>query len=322
MSADPQAPAGEAAPTDIRPGDAVPASWVDVMPAAVRPYLRLMRLDRPIGVWLLFWPCVFGLALGAGAEGRAMPNLLYVLLTGIGSIVMRGAGCTYNDIVDRDFDARVARTRGRPIPSGAVGVRTAWAFAIALSLTGFAVLVSFNRFAILVGVTSLFFIACYPFMKRITFWPQAVLGLAFAYGGLMGWAAAMGSLAWPAVLIYASAIAWTIAYDTIYALQDVRDDIAIGVKSTARLFGKNVQLAVGVLYASSSIFAAIAAFLSGAGLWTLVGIGGFSLHLIWQTNQISEKISTEKALFLFRSNRDAGLLMCSGFLAQSIINGL
>ena len=249
MSADPQAPAGEAAPTDIRPGDAVPASWVDVMPAAVRPYLRLMRLDRPIGVWLLFWPCVFGLALGAGAEGRAMPNLLYVLLTGIGSIVMRGAGCTYNDIVDRDFDARVARTRGRPIPSGAVGVRTAWAFAIALSLTGFAVLVSFNRFAILVGVTSLFFIACYPFMKRITWWPQAWLGLTFNWGVLFGFAAETARLDLAAWLFYAGTFFWTLGYDTIYAQQDKEDDILIGVKSSAIKLGARSMPFMYVSYA-------------------------------------------------------------------------
>src|SRR6201986_467059 len=171
MNADPQVPGSFR--TTSQPGDAVAESWVEAMPRAVQPHLRLMRLDRPIGAWLLYWPCVFGLALGAAVQNESVPDVLYLVLTGIGAVVMRGAGCTYNDIVDRDYDARVAGTRNRPIPSGAVSVKQAWAFPLALSLVGFVILISFNPYAIAVGAASLFLVACYPFMKRLTWWPQA-----------------------------------------------------------------------------------------------------------------------------------------------------
>src|SRR5882757_7029596 len=235
MNADPQAPESPAAPS--RPADAVRTGWIDDAPRTLQPYLRLMRLDRPIGAWLLYWPCVFGLALGAAAAGRDLPNPLYVVLTGIGAVVMRGAGCTYNDIVDREYDARVTRTRGRPIPSGAVSVKQAWAFAIGQGLIGFLILIMFNRFAILLGASSLVLVVCYPFMKRITWWPQAWLGLTFNWGVLFGYAAATGALAPSAGLFYAGCFCWTLGYDTIYAHQDKEDDILIGVKSSAIRLG-------------------------------------------------------------------------------------
>ncbi len=290
-------------------------------PQTARPYVQLARLDRPIGWWLLLLPCWEGSLLASSAK-HIGPNYFHLLLFLIGAIAMRGAGSTYNDYVDREIDAKVERTKKRPLACGAIKPQAALIFIVLQCIIGLSVLLFLNPLTITLAMISPFIVLIYPYAKRVTSWPQAILGTAFASGALLGWTAETNTLAPAALSLYLSGILWTIGYDTIYALQDVRDDIAIGVKSTARLFGKNVQLAVGVLYASSSIFAAIAAFLSGAGLWTLVGIGGFSLHLIWQTNQISEKISTEKALFLFRSNRDAGLLMCSGFLAQSIINGL
>ncbi len=246
------------------------------------------------------------------------PNWLHLLLFLIGAVSMRGAGSTYNDIVDREIDAGVERTRNRPLPSGRVSVRAAKIFMVAQSLIGACVLFSLNWFSVVLGLCSLLIVAAYPFMKRITFWPQAVLGLAFAYGGLMGWAAAMGSLAWPAVLIYASAIAWTIAYDTIYALQDARDDAIVGVRSTARLFATHVRRGVSVFYAASVLLAAAAVMLVGGGLWAWAGIAAFSVHLAWQVAMI-DPTSPERSLRLFRSNRDAGLLLFAGFALQGLL---
>ena len=200
-----------------------------------------MRLDRPIGTWLLFWPCVFGLLLGAAADERRFlewHDLYLVVLFGIGSLVMRGAGCTFNDIVDRKIDASVARTRGRPIPSGAITVRQAVLFLIVQCLVGLLILLQLNLFAIILGASSLLLVAAYPFMKRITWWPQAWLGLTFNWGALLGFAAQMGSIDVADVMLYAGLIFWTLGYDTIYALQDREDDELIGVKSTARLFGE------------------------------------------------------------------------------------
>src|SRR5215469_9414782 len=223
------------------PADAVPESWVDAAPVRLQPWLRLMRLDRPIGAILLFLPCVFGLALGAAALGRGFGiwsgDFVLLALFGLGAIVMRGAGCTYNDIVDRDIDAKVARTRGRPIPSGAVGVRGAWIFLGAQCLVGLLVLVQLNLFAIELGAASLILVAAYPFMKRITWWPQAWLGLTFNWGALLGFAAETGMIDVPDLSVYAGLFFWTLGYDTIYAHQDKEDDALIGVKSTARLLG-------------------------------------------------------------------------------------
>src|SRR5690348_6940196 len=241
------------AATDVMdtPADAIRFRFIDRAPAKIEPYLRLMRLDRPIGIWLLFWPCVFGLELGtAFLAETTFPKGLHILLCALGAILMRGAGCTYNDIVDRNIDARVARTRGRPIPSGAVTVKQAWIFMAVQLAMALGILIAicadsatgqFNRFAALVAVTSLFFVVAYPFMKRVTWWPQAWLGLTFNWGVLFGFAAAAGTLALPAWLFYAGCFFWTIGYDTLYAFTDIQDDLLIGVKSSAIRLGERAD---------------------------------------------------------------------------------
>jgi 4-hydroxybenzoate polyprenyltransferase len=221
---------------------------------------------------------------------------------------MRGAGATYNDIVDRDLDARVARTRHRPLPSGQVSVTEALAFLGVLCVVGLLVLVQFNRFAIALGFASLVPVALYPFMKRVTSMPQLMLGLAFAWGGLMGWAAAFGDLAAPAYLTYAAAIAWTIGYDTIYALQDIEDDEVVGIKSSARLFGAQVRLGVTICYGIAVLLLTVAAALAGAGPLAWLGVAAFALHLAWQAWRLDRRDGV-LALRLFRSNRDAGLIL-------------
>src|SRR5947208_6395591 len=220
-------------------------NWVDTLaPAWLRPYLRLARADRPIGAWLLLLPCWWSAGLAAIAAGQPYPNPWHVLLFFAGAFVMRGAGCTWNDIVDRNLDAQVARTRSRPIPSGQVSVRAAAMFLMLQALIGLAVLVQFNRFAILIGIASLAVVAVYPLAKRVTWWPQIVLGLAFSWGALIGWVAIFARLDAPALLLYAGSIAWVIGYDTIYAHQNREDDALIVVKSTARLFGARTQRAL------------------------------------------------------------------------------
>jgi 4-hydroxybenzoate polyprenyltransferase len=311
MSADPQAPQGLAA--EVRPSDALPASWVDDMPRLIRPYLRLMRLDRPIGAWLLFWPCVFGLALGAAAEGRSVPNPFYVLLMALGSVVMRGAGCTYNDIVDRDFDARVARTRGRPIASGAVSVGQAWAFAVSLSLIGFLILLNFNLYTMLLGAGSLLLIAGYPFMKRITWWPQAWLGLTFNWGVPLGFAAETGHLATGLLVFYAGCFFWTLGYDTIYALQDKEDDILIGVKSSAIKLGSKSKTFIHTAYAIAFALMVAGGIASGLRVVFAAAMLVAGSHLLWQAHSLD----TERPLLclkLFKSNRDTGALIVVALL--------
>ena len=230
---------------------------------------------------------------------------------------MRGAGCTYNDIVDRHIDAQVTRTKDRPLPSGRVTLAAAKAFLVAQSLAGFFVLVSFNRFSIFLGIASLLIVAIYPFMKRITSWPQLVLGLAFAWGGWMGWSAAFGAVSWAAALVYVAAICWTIGYDTIYALQDSRDDAIIGIKSTARLFGTRVRLWVGVFYGAAAAAMALALWLAGGGVWAWLGWAAFAVHLAWQV-LVMQPRDGALALQLFRANRDAGLLLFAGLLVQAM----
>ena len=241
--------------------DAAPGQWLfQIAPPRLRPYLQLARVDRPIGWWLLLLPCWWSSALAAVAAGRSGPDIFHIILFWIGAIAMRGAGSAWNDLVDRDLDGRVERTRSRPLPSGQVTPRQAALFLVGLALIGLAVLLSFNRFAILVGFCSLLPVAIYPFMKRITSFPQIVLGIAFAWGGLMGWAAAFGRLDAPAYLIYAAAIAWTFGYDTIYALQDIEDDALVGIGSTARFFGDSARRAIALSYAATLLLAG-AAFL-------------------------------------------------------------
>ncbi|MEM8800101.1 MAG: UbiA family prenyltransferase, partial [Pseudomonadota bacterium] len=220
-----------------KPADSPAASWLDRLPPGMRNYAVLGRYDRPIGIWLLFWPCALGSIAASIYAGDSWPNLWQIALLFIGAAVMRAAGCTYNDIVDRDIDAQVARTRGRPVAAGRISVKAAWGFLVAQSLVGFLVLIQFNGIAILVGLGALALVAAYPFMKRLTDWPQAWLGLTFNWGVLVAWTATTGALNIAALLLYGAGIAWTLGYDTIYAAQDVEDDALVGVRSTARLFG-------------------------------------------------------------------------------------
>jgi 4-hydroxybenzoate polyprenyltransferase len=288
-------------------------------PESMKPFIQLARIDRPIGWWLLLLPCWESNALAASALHRA-PSLLHLALFFVGAVAMRGAGSTYNDLIDREIDAKVERTQGRPLPSGRVTPRVATIFLVAQCLVGLAVLLCFNDVTIALALASPLIVLAYPFAKRVTSWPQAVLGFAFAYGALLGWTALTGALGWPAALLYASAIFWTIGYDTIYALQDLRDDAIAGVRSTARLFGERVQLAVGGLFAASVIFAELATLAAGGGVLAQLGVAAFAAHLGWQTLQTREDASPALALRLFRANRDAGLLLFAGFAAQSLAN--
>ncbi len=298
--------------------DAAPGNFVDrAAPASWRPFLRLARIDRPIGWWLLLLPCWWSTAL-AGIADDAAPRIDHLILFMIGAIAMRGAGCVYNDIIDRDIDKLVARTRNRPLPSGQVSVKGAVVFLALLCLVGLGVLLSLNAFSILLGFASLIPVAVYPFMKRVTSWPQAVLGLAFAWGGLMGWAAAFGELDAPAVWIYVGAVLWTVAYDTIYAVQDLEDDAVAGIRSTTRLFGARTQQAVGLFFGLALV--AIAAALLGvdAGIPSWAGFAAFAVHLGRQVAAIDLE-DPKGALRLFRSNRNAGLILFAGLAADAII---
>jgi 4-hydroxybenzoate polyprenyltransferase len=297
--------------------DAQPASLVlRLTPDFALPFVQLARLDRPVGWQLLLAPCWQGTALAGVALHRG-PNLLHLALFFVGAIVMRGAGSTYNDILDRKLDAGVERTRGRPLPSGRVSVRAAAAFMVAQAFVGLAILLSFNHFSIGLGIVSLALVAVYPLMKRVTSWPQAVLGLAFSWGALMGWAASFGSLALAPALLYFSAFAWTIGYDTIYALQDARDDAIVGIRSTARLFGENVRLGVGLFYGAAAALALGAVLLAGGGLIALAGWLAYAAHLAWQLSRMREA-DPPTALRLFRSNRDAGLLLFAGLVFEGL----
>jgi 4-hydroxybenzoate polyprenyltransferase len=295
--------------------DARPASLVmRLTPDFALPFVQLARLDRPIGWQLLLAPCWQATALAGLALHRG-PNLWHLLLFLVGAIAMRGAGCTYNDILDRKLDAKVERTRNRPLPSGRVTIGAAAAFLVAQALVGLAVLLSFNRFSIWLGVASLGVVAVYPLMKRVTSWPQAALGLAFSWGALIGWSATFASLAAAPILLYLSAFAWTIGYDTIYALQDARDDAIVGIRSTARLFGARARLGVGLFYAVTAALAFAAIECAGGGLFALVGLLAFSAHLAWQVMRI-DGADAARALALFRSNRDAGLILFAGIALQ------
>ncbi|MFP5469907.1 MAG: 4-hydroxybenzoate octaprenyltransferase [Alphaproteobacteria bacterium] len=286
-------------------------NWVDRhAPAIARPWLRLARLDRPIGTWLLLWPCWWAIALASGDIGL-------MLVFALGAVVMRGAGCTFNDIVDRDLDAQVARTANRPLPSGAVSVVAAWIFLIAQCGVGLAILLSLNDFAIAVGVASLFPVAVYPFMKRITYWPQLFLGIAFNWGALLGWAAVTGTLALPAIWLYLGGIFWTLGYDTIYAHQDAGDDALIGVKSTALKFGANSKPAIAGFYAAALAMFALAGWSAGTGwgFWPILGLAG--AHLAWQVIALQSD-NPANCLRLFRSNRDFGAILFVAIVAGLI----
>src|SRR4051794_6154324 len=294
-------------------------NWVDSLaPAWTRPYLRLARLDRPIGSWLLLMPCWWSVALATIAAREAWPNFWHLILFLIGAFAMRGAGCTWNDIVDRNLDGRVERTRSRPIPSGQVTVKAAAVFLIVQALIGLAVLLQFNRFGVGMGIASLAIVAVYPFMKRITYWPQIVLGLAFSWGALMGWAAAFGRLDWPALLLYAGAISWVIHYDTIYAHQDREDDALLGLKSTALLFGPRTKAMLALFSAGAVLLIAIAGWRVEAGTVFYLGLAAFAAHLAWQIWRID---ISDPALCLkvFKGNRNAGLILFAGMLLDAAV---
>jgi len=298
--------------------DAVRGHWADrVIPGPLRPYARLARLERPIGWWLLLLPCWWSAALAADAQGRALPDLTHLAVFLIGAVAMRGAGCTYNDLIDRDIDAMVERTRSRPVASGAVSPLRAMIFLALQALAGLVVLLQFNRFTILLGFASLLIIAVYPFMKRISDWPQIVLGLAFSWGALVGWTAVFGSLAWPPVLLYAAAIAWTIGYDTIYAHQDKEDDAIIGVRSTARLFGARTKPALTAFYGLAVILMAAAFAFADAGPLAFAGLLLAAAHFGWQV--VSLKIDDpDNCLARFRANRTTGWIIFAGLVLDAL----
>jgi 4-hydroxybenzoate polyprenyltransferase len=294
-------------------------NWVDSRaPQWTRPYLRLARLDRPIGSWLLLMPCWWSAALSAGMAHQIAPLPRDIALFFVGAFAMRGAGCTWNDITDRDLDAKVERTRSRPIPAGQVSVGQALTFLVLQALIGLAVLLQFNRFAVFTGIASLIIVAIYPFMKRITWWPQVVLGLAFSWGALMGFAVTFARLDAPALLLYAGSIAWVIGYDTIYAHQDAEDDALIGIKSTARLFGARTHQALVICYGLAVVLIALALLYAGAGLAAWIGLVAFAAHLIRQIRKL--RIGDGALCWrLFLSNRDAGFLLFAGLLADALI---
>jgi 4-hydroxybenzoate polyprenyltransferase len=315
----------EAALAGGRVADAV-GNWVDrFAPAATRPYLRLSRADRPIGTWLVLLPCWWGVLLAAAATpGSAGAITVWIIVgCGIGAVLMRGAGCTWNDITDREIDGRVARTRSRPIPSGQVSVRGAAVWMVAQALVAFGILLTFNLPAIALGIASLGLVAIYPFAKRFTWWPQVFLGLAFNWGALLAWTAQSGSLGVAPVLLYLSGICWTIFYDTIYAHQDKEDDALIGVKSTARLFGENTRLWLRGFMVASVVLMTAAIILAltpqaslTALLLALAGVWAFGWHMVWQLSRLDAD-NPDTCLRLFRANREAGLLPAL-FLAASL----
>jgi len=302
--------------------DAVRGHWADrVAPAALRPYLRLARIERPIGWWLLLLPCWWSAALASVAAARPWPSLAHCALFLIGAVAMRGAGSTYNDIVDRDLDARVERTRMRPLPSGQVTLKSVIAFLILQCLIGLAILLQFNAFAVATGFASVGIVLLYPFMKRFFWMPQIVLGLAFAWGALMGWATAFGSLSPAAILLYLASIAWVVGYDTIYALQDIEDDEIAGIKSSARFFGRRVRLGVAACYGLTLAFMAAAFIVADAGPLSFLGLVLFALHLAWQVARI-DRDDGAGALRLFRSNRNAGLILFAAMALDGLLQSL
>ncbi len=300
------------AATDIVP-DSERRGFIGALPPRLRPFASLMRLDRPIGTWLLYWPGAWSVAL-AGVYGRW--DLL--LWLGLGAFAMRSAGCVYNDIVDRELDRSVERTRLRPLASGRVSVTAAWALAAALCLIGLVVLLQLNRTAQIIALASIALVAAYPFMKRITWWPQIVLGLAFSWGALMGWAAVFARLDAAALLLYAGSIAWVIGYDTIYAHQDAEDDALIGIKSTALLFGARTHRALMVLYAMAVVLIGLALALAGARWFAWIGLAAFAVHLVWQIRRLDIS-DPALCLRIFKSNRDAGLLLFAGLLVDAVM---
>lgn len=300
-------------PAEETVADAVPNNWVErFAPRETRPYLRLMRADRPIGTWLLLWPCWWSLVLATNLG--AWPDPYFMLLFAIGAVLMRGAGCTLNDLMDRGFDAKVERTRARPLPSGLVSPHQAILFFLLLSFSGLLVLLQFNNFAILLGLSSLALVAIYPLMKRYTHWPQLVLGLTFNWGALMGWAVVHESLAWPAIFLYWGGIFWTLGYDTIYALQDKDDDALIGVKSTALLFKETSRKWVAGFYAVAAVFFLVAGQAAGKGAFYYFIIVALAAQFAWQLSVLRPE-SASSCLRVFKTNTYAGWILFLGLIA-------
>ncbi len=288
-------------------------------PAAVRPYIRLVRFDRPIGTWLLLLPCWWSLALAAAAAG-GWPDWRLALLFAVGALIMRGAGCTINDLADRAYDAKVARTATRPIPSGQITPRQAFVFLALELLAGLLVLLQLNGFAILLGLAALPLVFAYPFMKRFTYWPQAWLGLTFNWGALLGWAAATGGLAWPPVLLYAAGLCWTLGYDTIYAHQDKEDDALIGVKSSALKLGDRTRPWLAAFYIATVALLAAAGLAAGLGWPFLLAVAAVAAHFAWQLAGL-DTANPDDCLMRFKSNRFVGWILLAGLLAESALLG-
>ncbi len=330
---DPMSPSGHMGhmnnPVDLRVSDAPSNNWVyRALPQALWPYAQLARWDRPIGWWLLLWPCWWSLAMGLNAtlsKNLADPDplvivapfIVYLALLMIGAVAMRGAGCTYNDLVDKNIDGKVARTASRPIPSGRVTAMQARMFLVVQALVGALVLFQFNKFSIWLGITSLLVVAIYPFAKRVTNWPQFFLGLAFSWGALMGWAIIQGSLGWPPILLYCGSILWVIGYDTLYAHQDKEDDVLVGVRSTALLFGEKTKQALMLLYGGALLLFVFAYYLSGMHWPGYLGLFGGAIHMGWQIRVIDIDDS-DQCLKLFQSNRQFGWIVFAGLLGSAI----
>jgi 4-hydroxybenzoate polyprenyltransferase len=302
----PSAPAAQAPP------DSQHGALLSLLPAAWQPYALLARLDRPIGWWLLFWPCAWGVLLAGGGSRWSLVAWLL-----IGAVAMRGAGCVYNDIVDRDLDARVERTKARPLASRRVAVKAAWALIVALALIGLVVLLQLKSAAQLIALLSLAPVAAYPYMKRITWWPQAWLGIVFSWGALVGWPAVTASLSWTPLLLWFGSIAWVIGYDTLYAIQDIEDDALVGVKSSARRLGDQAPLGIAIFYL-------VALLLWGSAIWSvrpdwvaLLALLPAAVHLANQALRADPR-DGELALELFRSNRTCGFLVFLGMLAVGL----
>lgn len=287
-------------------------------PAAILPYLRLARFDRPIGFFLLAFPCFWSVALAARSLEEPYPDPWLLFLFAVGAIAMRGAGCTYNDLIDREIDAQVARTRSRPLPSGQLTPRAAFIFMLALCLIGLVVLLSFNSTTIWLGLGVIPIVALYPFVKRFSHWPQAVLGLAFNWGALLGWPAVLGRLDWPAIVLYAGAVAWTIGYDTIYAHQDREDDDLIGLKSTALRFGSATKPWLVSLYALAWLAITAAGLMANAGTAFLICMLAAAAQLAWQVATLDID-DAENCLNRFRSNRDFAAIVLGAILLDAVL---
>ncbi len=314
---------------DQKVADAAADNWVDAYaPQRFRPYLKLMRADRPIGTWLLLWPCFWSIALSAPlGEGWTMLPLLLLpepwtlFLFAVGAFVMRGAGCTINDILDHKFDAQVARTKSRPIPSGAVSVRQAILFLGVLLLLGLCILLQFNGFTILLGTASLLLVGLYPLAKRVTYWPQAVLGLTFNWGALLGWAAVSGSLALPPLLLYVGGIFWTIGFDTIYGHQDKEDDALLGLKSTALKFGERTKPWLYLFYCGALVCFTLAGLTAAIGWIYYLGLAIGGWHLMRQIHR-TDIHNPARCLAVFKSNRDFGAILFAAIVAGTLGSGL